>query len=253
MLILNIDCSAGTIDPEINDSKYIEYGKKHECIFQIVGKTNIGDKKNIEYKASCVLIDPKIAITAAHVIEGSTDHYILSGDKKVKIILSIYPNEYNPDTFSNYDICICLLEDPINIDFYPKLYDKNDERGKICSISGYGATGNFINGVTKYDNKKRAGSNIIDGLINNEILFCSVNDKKNKTSLEFLIATGDSGGGLFIEQKLAGINSCIMSDDGNLNSDISDWSVHTRVSSHKHWIEKTIKFLHLLEEKNNAK
>lgn len=249
MLVLNLNCLAGTIDPKINDNKYIEYGKRHECVLQIIGKTKLKDDKYVEFKGSCVLVAPKIIITAAHVIHGSVDHCVVFGDKKVPILLSIYPNEYDPDVFSNYDICICLLENKINTGFYPSLYDKDDESGKICSISGYGATGNFNTGITKYDNKKRAGSNVVEGLINNSMLFCSVDGQKNKTALEFLIATGDSGGGLFIEQKLAGINSCIMADDGTLNSDMGDWSVHTRISPHKDWIEKTIKFLNLLEEK----
>jgi len=74
------------------------------------------------------------------------------------------------------------------------------------------------------------------------LLVCSLKGGK-KTALEFLIANGDSGGGLFIDKKLAGINSCVMADDKSLNSNYNDWSGHTRVSLHKPWIDKMIKIL----------
>jgi hypothetical protein len=58
--------------------------------------------------------------------------------------------------------------------------------------------------------------------------------------MEFLIASGDSGGGLFIDQKLAGINSCVMTTDGHTDSNHNDESGHTRISQHINWIESTI-------------
>ena len=35
LLFLNTDCIAGTISPEVEDSKYIEYGQKHKCVLQL--------------------------------------------------------------------------------------------------------------------------------------------------------------------------------------------------------------------------
>jgi hypothetical protein len=62
-----------------------------------------------------------------------------------------------------------------------------------------------------------------------------------KTSLEFLIASGDSGGGLFIDGKLAGINSCIMAVNGSPKSDYRTESGHTRISINLDWILENTK------------
>ena len=69
------------------------------------------------------------------------------------------------------------------------------------------------------------------------MIVCSVQGTKSQTSLEYLIGHGDSGGGLFIDKKLAGIHSCIYTGDGKLDSSYKDYSAHTRVSLHKPWID----------------
>jgi hypothetical protein len=62
----------------------------------------------------------------------------------------------------------------------------------------------------------------------------------SKTELEFLIASGDSGGGLFIDNKLAGINSCVMAVDKKPDSTYNDESGHTRISKFIGWIKENI-------------
>jgi hypothetical protein len=117
--------------------------------------------------------------------------------------------------------------------------DRNeDELDKICSISGYGSTGTGITGAVKYDDKKRAGSNKIME-VTDHLLKCDMS-RQNPTSLEFLIAHGDSGGGLFIDKKLAGINSFVASDD-KPDSSFGDESCHTRVCKYKIWLEENMK------------
>jgi len=69
-----------------------------------------------------------------------------------------------------------------------------------------------------------------------------VNRPGNKdTNLEYCISHGDSGGGLFIDQKLAGINSIVLASDKNPDSNYGDESGHTRISKYKDWIEDNIK------------
>lgn len=233
--------NAGTIDPRINDSKYLEYGSKHKCVVQIGGKFKHKDGKELNFLGSAVIIRPRIAITAAHVLNESTESHIIFNDKKIKILGFIIPSNYVHDSLSNLDIALCYLEEEIILDFYPELYSDRNEIGKICSISGFGQSGTHATGANKYDQKRRAGSNIIDGVFEGMLLTSLKNGKK--TSLEFLIANGDSGGGLFIDQKLAGIHSCIMSEDKKLDSNINDEALHTRISSHKVWIEEIIKQL----------
>lgn len=236
---------AGTIDPNVPDEKYVEYGKKHKCVVELGGIDRDSGKK---FFASAVIIKPKIILTAAHILSEAINEksfIVLDKDTKINVIASIYPADYSKDTFAIKDIAIGFLEKEAKLDFYPELYDKDDEVGKICSISGMGITGNHKDGTTTHDGHKRAGSNIVDETFK-ELLICSLN-KGAKTSLEFLIANGDSGGGLFINKKLAGINSCVMADDGSLNSNYRDWSGHTRVSIHKPWIDKVVTILENLE------
>ena len=65
-------------------------------------------------------------------------------------------------------------------------------------------------------------------------------NNERMTELEFLIGSGDSGGGLFLDGKLAGINSCVLAIDKKPNSTYSDESGHTRVSKYIDWINLTI-------------
>lgn len=234
---------AGTIDPNNSDNKHIEYGSKHECVVSIFGKRDIDDKT---FFASAVIIKPKIILTAAHVIKDTKEAYITFKDSKVKIQYTVYPNAFNEKNISKHDIAVCLLETPCELNFYPELYENDDELGKVCSIAGFGMHGNYDKGIIGYDGKKRAGSNIVEE-ISDDMLFCTLTDKK--TSLEMLPSIGDSGGGLFINQKLAGINSIIWTKEknGKLDSNLLDGSGHTRISLHLDWLKKLIDILEKAE------
>lgn len=249
-LILSSISISGTIDPRTPDEKYVEYGQKHQCVVQLNGIDKSSGKM---FFASAVIIKPRIIITAAHILSEAVNEksFITLNKDKINILASIYPASYNKEAFGERDIAVGYLHKDAIIDFYPELYDKDDEVGKICSISGFGITGNHEKGSNLHDGKKRAGSNIIDEVCK-ELLICSLN-RGQKTSLEFLIANGDSGGGLFIDKKLAGINSCVMTEDKNLNSDYQDWSGHTRVSIHKPWIDEIVDILKELESEKLQK
>jgi hypothetical protein len=238
ILLVFILCSisySGTIDPNIDDNKYIEYGQKFKYVQKLCGsyKNNGGP-----YCASCVIIGDKWALTACHVVENS-EICIIKADEKSYIIDNIICHEnFKSSEFGYNDIALLHIKDSIILDFYPELYSEKDEVGKICYISGYGLTGNFNTGVKFSDDKRRAGSNTIDK-IEKELLICSPSISK-KTELEFLICSGDSGGGLFINNKLAGINSCVFTEDKKPDSNYGDESGHTRISSYTQWIKRHI-------------
>lgn len=229
---------AGTIDPKKTDDEYIEYGNKHECVVKLLGHMN--DTKHTPYVASCVMINPYYALTAAHVVKDTITQYVVyKGIPYTSLVTAIH-SDFDGKNMGYNDIAILRLNQPIQLDFYPELYSENNEIQKICSISGFGHTGNLSTGYDrqKDDGKKRAGSNIIHA-IDRHLLICSSTDQQ--TSMEFLICPGDSGGGLFINKKLAGINSCVFANDGKTNSDYGDDSGHTRISLFKEWIENSIK------------
>lgn len=229
-------CSAGTIDPSVSDEKCLEYGAQHECVVPIYGKFwSDNGKESREFHASAVVISPRWAVTAAHVLKGASDVKIKAGGRAHSAKRVIVNGRYDEALLGKYDIALCEFEEDVELSFYPELYESDDEVGKVAGICGYGATGTFNTGWVKADGKKRAGSNLISGSYNHVLLCKAKGDRR--TSLEFLIAPGDSGGGMFVDGKLAGINSFVMTDDGRSNSDWGDEAGHTRVSLFAPWIK----------------
>jgi hypothetical protein len=225
ILITNI-VYAGTIDPAVEDSKYLEHGTYED------GQL---------FCASAVAINKKWIITAAHVIKGYRTAILSNEDKAYMIKEVICSDDFKKENFGYGDIAVCMLDAELDLDSYPALYENKDEENKIGYMVGYGMTGNFKTGAKIADNKKRAGSNKIQR-IERTLLVCNVSPRGSDeaTELEFLIASGDSGGGLFIDGKLAGINSFVMTDDKNPDSNFNDESAHTRISEYSGWIKKVI-------------
>ena len=62
----------------------------------------------------------------------------------------------------------------------------------------------------------------------------------DKFPLEFMIAPGDSGGGMFIGNKLAGINSFLMAADKKPDGTYGDEAAFTRISLYVDWIAEQI-------------
>lgn len=232
--LLSIQLFAGTIDPRTPDQKHIEYGGKFKNAVRIKGLCSCEDKKQHEFLATAVVIKPNWALTAAHVVKNSSDIKIVIGDNSYNVLPLVH-EEFEEKNFGHNDIALCYSEKDFGLDFYPELYEKDDEQGKIASLSGYGATGTFSTGVIKSDGMKRGGSNTINRT-ERKVLICTLDDPR--TELEFLIAHGDSGGPLFIGNKVAGIHTFVMADDGKPNSDYGDESGHTRVSLYVDWINK---------------
>ena len=246
LILLSSQAIAGTIDQNKSDNEYIEYGKKHQCVVKLEG-TYTKNEQEIYFYSSAVIFKPRWILTAAHVFKNANKCRIICDNKeKIKIDYIATHSIYKEDEFGKYDIAIGYLEKEAALNFYPDLYENSDEIGKVCSIAGYGVTGAFQSKERKVDDLKRAGSNIIES-IDRHLLICSLKDKP-RTQLEFLICHGDSGGGLFIDKKLAGINSCILTEDNKLDSNIDDWSGHTRVSLFIQWINDTMKAVQKMKE-----
>lgn len=226
---------AGTIDPSMSDDAYVKYAKDFKYIYKICGTDNDGKL----FCASAVAVDPHWILTAAHVVQNQRTCILHKEDKAYTVKEILINKDFDSDKFGSPDIAMGYIPEDLSLDFYPELYDGDDEVGKLCTISGFGFTGNFNTGSIRYDSKQRAGTNTIDSIENN-FLICSPS-RKNKTALEFLIASGDSGGGLFIGNKLAGINSCVLAKDRKPDSTYGDESGHTRISIHRKWIKEIIK------------
>lgn len=226
---------AGTIDPNVEDSKYIEYGSNFKHTVKII----CYDEKG-ESSGSAIIIDDNWIITAAHIVKNMKNHHIVIDDKRYNLDSVICHEKYHDNVFGYYDIAICHIEETVNMKPYPALYENNDEVGKLVAITGLGLTGNFNTGVKISDGKKRAGSNYIKK-IERGTLVCDASRPGQKiTELEYLICSGDSGGGLFIDGKLAGINSSVLGYDDRPDSTYGDESCHTRISIYIPWIKNII-------------
>jgi hypothetical protein len=254
LLICLLICAvsnAGTIDPSVPDAKYVEYGSKYECVLPIMGSFN--DEHNSIFKGSCVVIDEYYVLTAAHILYESKNQYVIFNNKKYQCLVVAIHSDFKHNKTGLYDIAMVRMAEPIKLNFYPELYTDSDEKGKICGMAGYGFTGNFRTGFRyeNFDHKKRGGSNIIED-IQDHVLVFSVH-KTPSTKLEFLIAPGDSGGGLFIDKKLAGIHSYIYAVDGKTDADYGDTGCSTRISQYVDWINKTKIILETVIEAINVK
>lgn len=239
LLLLSISTSAaysGTIDPAVADDKYTEYGLQFHNVVRVCGM----EDKNTLACGSAVVYSEHWVITAAHVVHKSADCRVIIGDTIHKVTRIIVHEDYKDQVFGSHDIALCYVDEPIILNFYPELYTDEDEVGKVCCMAGWGFTGTFDSGATFNDGKKRAGSNVIDKT-ERSVLVCSPSKRNSKarcTELEFLISYGDSGGGLFIDGKLAGIHSSVLATDGKPNSTYHDESCHTRVSLYHKWIKQ---------------
>jgi secreted trypsin-like serine protease len=235
---------AGTIDPSVPDHKYLEYAKGFPCVIQIEGRCLCGQGEEHMFYGSAVAISPKWVLTAAHVVDGNDRVCVRIGEDAYKALKVIVHGEFKRDRIGYSDIAICHMDKNLGLNFYPELYDSDDEVSKVVSMAGYGMTGNFRTGYTGSDGKKRAGSNII-AKEEHDVLICVLTDRK--TQLEFLIAPGDSGGGMFIGNKLAGINSFITAPKGKPNSSYENECAHTRISKFAPWIRGVMKKYELQE------
>jgi hypothetical protein len=227
---------AGTIDPNVEDSKYLEYGSKFKHTVKIICYDDKG-----ESSGSAVIVDDNWIITAAHIVKNMKNHHIIIDNKKYNLDFVICHEKYTDNVFGYYDIAIGHIKETVNMKPYPVLYENNDEVGKLAAITGLGLTGNFNTGVKISDGKKRAGFNFIKK-IERGTLVCDASRPSQKiTELEYLICSGDSGGGLFIDGKLAGINSSVLGYDDRPDSTYGDESCHTRISMYISWIKNIIK------------
>lgn len=240
ILILSFCVSVfgGTTDPNVPDSSYTDYGQKFKCVVRLCGRS----PENILYCGSAVVIDKHWVVTAAHVVHNLVDVKIKNLDNKEYHLSEIIVHKgFVHNNFGYNDIALGYCEQEIDCDFIPQLYSENNEIGKVCAIAGFGIHGTFLTGTKNSDSKIRGGSNIIDKL-DRDLLICtpSRSHDRSRTSLEFIIGHGDSGGGLFIDQKLAGVNSCVLATDGKADSSYGDESGHTRVSKFIPWIKQTM-------------
>ena len=237
------------------------YNSAFSSVGQIYGTSNSG-----AFAASGVLIAPDWVLTAAHVTSGATSltFWLDSGGTNFSRPGGILADRIITDPLwtgqlsPGYDIGLFHLsaaESCVGAGTCKTatLSQNLPGLGQLVTEVGFGKTGTGKGGATSFDGLKRAGTNTLDGFYNNgaqNILLADFDSgtgkdnylgTRNLTSMEAIIGSGDSGGGLFdANGLLLGITSFIWGLDGNANSDFGDVGGWSNVSSYYSWIHCVI-------------
>ena len=239
---LPVTSFAGTRDPNTPDSKYVEFGQQFPSVVRIRAKIKC-DKPDCKLKVheqfgSAVVIKPNWILTAAHVVHGTFDQVIIKDDgTEYPLRHLVVHRDYDEDQIGYHDIALGYSDKDFKLNFYTPLYTDTDELNKPITIAGYGIHGTFSTGGKESDGKKRGGHNRIEST-ERAVLVCTPSSGMKRMPLEFLITPGDSGGGMFIGDKLAGINSFLMATDKHPDGTYGDEAAFTRVSLYADWVHQ---------------
>lgn len=250
---------AGTIRDDRSDWQYRNFANGYSS----VGRLDIRGPAS-SWGCSGTLIASNWLLTAAHCLEDQAAGYqnltsggFTLGGNSYSINLAVKYGGWvsnNRNLAAGVDLGLFRLSSPVRNVNAATLNNSTNEDLQVGTYVGFGATGN---GLTGYQSgtfgTKRAGENIV-GLgsrlgFSNQVLVSDFDDPRSANwwdplsqarNLEYQLAPGDSGGGMFINGLLAGVNSFISSRDGRNDSSYRDYSATTRVSSYSNWIRNVM-------------
>lgn len=229
---------------------------------------------------SCVLIHPRMALTAAHTLTKLRQGELEIEFDSIRVRVDSFFIHPWYSTHKGADIAILYLSRPIRTIKIPALNKSRKEKRHISTAVGFGnfSVANNPKEIVDAGRLKSAGQNVLDSIaglpLPNKLkpfLFADfdnpVNGKLNKSGdtvalhLEFGLDGGDSGGGMFIKRRnkevLAGINAIQNKNIGDIlrtgafYGSSSEW---VRISVFKKWIGKKIKQFekHSIKDQNGS-
>lgn len=223
---------AGTRDPKVDDSAYIEAASRH------AGYTLALEAEGEDGAAgagTAVAISDSWALTAAHIVHDATRATVRNGRRSWPIRRIVCHHGFRNAMMGENDIALLEVGEPLGLEFYPPLSDGSEAVGDDVVVVGYGAAGTLESGWVSFDGRLRAGTNTICRRDRN-IWVC--HGAAGTSPMEMLTAPGDSGGPLFVRGRLAGIHSIVMRDGkGAVRSTSGQESGHTNVADYIDWIE----------------
>jgi hypothetical protein len=227
--------AGGTIEDTIPDSRYRAYGDTYAAFTcRVIGVEVAGTPAH----ASCVLIAPHFAVTAAHVVHEMTTCEVLTASSRHRVDRIWVHQEWQHD-YGWHDIAIVHVAEPFGLAKYPPLSDGTESLGSVVTASGWGMTGKLSSGLQGGTAGLRAGTQRLHGS-ESAVWVCKI--ERRGTPLPYCIAPGDSGGGLWGRgadgsTRLIGINSAVSRYGGGRPRHVTgEESCHTRVSMYLEWI-----------------
>lgn len=254
----------GVILDGVPDSQYLAWAGQPQ--FQASGRLGSG---------SGTLIASNWVLTAAHVGIGN---FTIGGNTYTAAQFIPHPQFTlnGGDINYGYDIALVRLTTNVVGITPASVYTGSNEVGSLATLSGYGATGVGSSANPTGGGTYRAGTNVVDVVYSfsdgpngkigakNALLVTdfdapagigtagqyNTTGSATPTSLEYHLASGDSGGGMFLQENgkwfLAGVNSGVDSQrgwDGTNNASLNNQlfgygaiSAMTRVSSYQSFI-----------------
>lgn len=263
---LSVPASAGLIRHDTPDSLYT--GFAGDPAFSGVGLI-IGDTANSPYSCSGTVINKNWVLTAGHCVnQAQAMSFYLPDETGWRFYEAdswvAHESYSDANLFAGWDIGLMHFE--TDFDVAPtQLYTGNNEWLRLSASVGFGYTGNGYTGIQYVDYQSRAGTNIVDDLWSlegsgdqilwsdfdhptdatyNAFDFSGVDFDDLATVLEIMIAPGDSGGGVFIQENgqtyLAGVHSFIFDLNNSGVFGYGDAYGSTRVSSFVDWVNAKI-------------
>jgi len=244
---------AGVIRHDRPDDAYRALADGYDSVGMFLGSTG-----SSRYLGSGTLIADDWVLTAGHNVDSAQSLDFIIGGQRYEAANWIAHPLWDGDLGKGYDIALVQLESTVAGIDPAERFRGSGEAGAIATSVGFGRSGDGLTGATTSAGTKRAGQNTVDRFgrgSGGRILLSDFDDPmfgdakllsgdSPALDLEYLIAPGDSGGGLFLDSPsgplLAGVHSFGAAYDGTLNSDYGDLSGHIRVSRFNDWIDATI-------------
>lgn len=209
-------------------------------------------------------------LTAAHCILGNTGTGTVTFTNANNVQFSysatslVAHPDFNPSNFwGGSDLAIITLNQVVDSSIARlSLYTGTGELNQVGTLIGRGGSGTGTTGGTLSSGVRREGTNTIDTIVGNNILFYDFDDgtaarnslgSATPTAREAMIYFGDSGGPTLLNGQIAGIHSfitCVGGTttqcafgpngpdlDGTINGTFGERFGDTRVSVYANWIQ----------------